>query len=123
MKEHLSISIACILVINLVKVANAQDIFLPDYRGNAIIEITPGGTESTFASGLNHPFGLAINSMGDLFTADDSLNIYKLTPDGTQSTFASYSSYIHGLACDSAGDLFAADYFGGNIIEITRGGT
>ena len=37
-----------------------------------------------------HPIGLAFNSAGNLFEADDSSgNIYEFTPGGAQSTFAS----------------------------------
>ena len=37
---------------------------------NNIYKFTPNGTQSTFASGLNSPAGLAFNSSGDLFEAD-----------------------------------------------------
>ena len=59
------------------------------FSGN-IYEFTPGGTRSTFASGLSYPVGLAFNSAGNLFEADyDSGNIYEFTPGDTRSTFAS----------------------------------
>jgi hypothetical protein len=50
----------------------AQNMFVVNYKNSAfnIIEITPGGVESTFASGLNSPYGLAFNSAGDLFESD-----------------------------------------------------
>jgi hypothetical protein len=39
---------------------------------------------------LNTPAGLAFDSAGDLFEADNgSENIYEFTPGGTKSTFAS----------------------------------
>ena len=48
-----------------------------------IYEFTPGGVQSTFASGLCDPYGLAFNSAGDLFEADyGSGNIYEFTPGG-----------------------------------------
>jgi len=82
---------------------------------------------STFASGLNAPYGLAFNRAGDLFEADSSGNIYKFTPGGVRSTFASGFSAPNGIAFDSAGNLFVAnDGNGGNgngtIIKITPGG-
>ena len=70
--------------------AQAQNLFVTDFGNNTITEITPGGTQSTFASGLNCPWGLAFNSADDLFAADyDSGNIYEFTPGGVRSTFAS----------------------------------
>ena len=55
-----------------------------------ITEITPDGAQSTFASGLHVPYGLAFDSAGNLFVADvGSGNIYEFTPGGVRSTFAS----------------------------------
>ena len=90
MKNQLSVSLASMLVLN---VASAQNLFVADYSGNNITKITPGGTESTFASGLNEPIGVALNSAGNLFVSDSgSGNIYEYTPGGVQSTFASRAS-------------------------------
>jgi hypothetical protein len=62
--------------------ANAApgDLFESDADGN-IYEFTPGGTQSTFASGLNQAYALAFDSAGNLFEADaGSGNIYEFTP-------------------------------------------
>jgi len=57
---------------------------------NDIYEFTPNGGSSTFASGLAPPEGLAFNSAGDLFEADEGGgHIYEFTPNGGSSTFAS----------------------------------
>jgi len=58
----------------------------------AFSEITPGGAQSTFASGLSYPEGLAFDSAGDLFVMNPSYGsghatIVEFTPDGAQSTF------------------------------------
>src|SRR5262249_2257426 len=49
----------------------AGNVYAADYSANTIIKITPDGTESTFASGLNHPFGVAVDNFGDVFVSDD----------------------------------------------------
>ena len=49
---------------------SAGDLFEADHGSGNIYEFTPGGTQSTFASGLNAPDGLAFNSAGNLFEAD-----------------------------------------------------
>ena len=86
-----------------------------------IYEFTPGGVQSTFASGLNYPAGLAFNSAGNLFVADiGSGNIYEFTPGGVQSTFASGLNTPEGLAFNSAGNLFVADHGTGNIMNSRR---
>jgi hypothetical protein len=101
--------------------APAQNLFVGNF-GN-ILEITPSGAQSNFASGLGSPYGLAFNSAGNLFEADyGSGKIYEFTPGGAQSTFASGLGLPWGLAFNSAGNLFAANRSGGYIYEFTTGG-
>jgi len=107
--------------------AQAQNLFASDYYSGNIYEYTPSGVQSTFASGLADPFGLAFNSAGNLFEADGneqpfpSGTIYEFTTNGVRTTFASEAA--GGLAFDSAGNLFEADFFTGTINEFTPGGT
>ena len=60
---------------------------------DTIREFTPGGMESTFATGLTFPRGLAFDSSGNLYVAELGVpapgDILKFTPGGTESTFAS----------------------------------
>ena len=101
--------------------AQAQNLFESDGVSGNIYEFTPGGAQSTFASGLSSPYGIAFNSAGDMFVANGgNVNITEITPGGVESTFASVSHGAVGLAFNSAGDLFAAD--SGNIYEFTPGG-
>jgi len=80
-------------------VAQAQNLFVSDYGSGNIYEFTPGGVQSTFASGLSGPAGLAFDSSGNLYDANAiNRNIYKFTPGGTRSTFASGLNYPYGLA-------------------------
>jgi hypothetical protein len=99
------------------------DLYASDYFSGNIYEFTPGGTRSTFASGLSNPVGLAFNSAGNLFEGDQaSGNIYEFTPGGARSTFASGLNFPDGLAFNSAGNLFEGDGGSGNIYEFTPGG-
>jgi sugar lactone lactonase YvrE len=100
--------------------AQAQNLFAANFIGNQIYEITPGGAQSTFATGNfppppetsgipAGPDGLAFDSTGDLFVGTYGTgNIYEFTPTGVQSTFSSNLGSVFGLVFDSAGDLFAA---------------
>ena len=94
------------------RLAVAADLFVAsELSGNngSICEFTPAGSQSTFASGLDNPTGLAFDGSGNLFEAElISGNIYKFTPSGSRSTFASGLSNPEGLAFDSSGDLFVA---------------
>ncbi len=115
--RHLTGGVLFLAVISLIcSSASAQNLFAVDaaqgtINGN-IDEFTPNGVQSTFASGLNDPFGLAFDKSGNLFVSDfvadaGSGAVYKFTPAGVRTTFAS-GIYV-ALAFDAAGNLFVAD--------------
>ena len=93
-----------------------------DGTGSTITEFAPDGSQSTFASGLNVILGLAFDSSGNLFAADQNGGlVYKFTPDGNRTIFASVNT-PEGLAFDHSGNLFVTDYFTGYIWEYTPDG-
>jgi sugar lactone lactonase YvrE len=86
-----------------------------DFSGS-ISEYTPAGMQSTFASGLARPRGLAFDSSGNLFAAVNSFappnqrhgRILKFPPRGHQSVLGNVAlSIIEGLVTDSGGNTFA----------------
>jgi sugar lactone lactonase YvrE len=77
----------------------AGALFVSDYHDGYIFKITSDGTQSTFASGLKGPEGLAFNNAGNLFVANQQNGtITEITPDGTQSNFVSGLSLPARLA-------------------------
>ncbi|MGA9778081.1 MAG: SMP-30/gluconolactonase/LRE family protein [Verrucomicrobiia bacterium] len=116
-------------VLLLVTSVPAQNLFEADEDSGNIYEFAANGVQSTFASGLSFPTGLAFDRAGDLFvaclggTGVDAGNITEITPAGAQSTFASGLDGPEGLAFDSSGNLFVADEGSGEITEITPEGT
>jgi hypothetical protein len=46
------------------------DVFILDYGNNRVVEVTPSGTQTTVASGLLTPEGMAVDSAGDVFIAE-----------------------------------------------------
>jgi hypothetical protein len=102
----------------------AADLFVSNFGSNTICEFTPSGSQSTFASGLNGPVGLAFDSSGNLFEVDNhSGNIYKFTPSGSRSTFASGLNLAESLAFDSYGNLYLSDWGSDSIYKFTPGGS
>ena len=68
--------------------ARAQNLFALGGASGNITELTPGGTQSTFASGLQDPNSMAFNSEGDLFAVDyDASSIVEYPTGGAKSTF------------------------------------
>jgi hypothetical protein len=108
---------------------SAGDLFVGDLNiGSssplgAITEITPGGTQSTFATNLWDPEALAFDSAGDLFVSDyEQSTIFEYTNGVAteRGVFASGLNVPVGLAFDNAGNLYEADYGSGDIYEFTN---
>jgi len=88
-----------------------------------ILEFTPDGRSSVFASNVSHPKGLAFDSLGNLYLAyPDRDSILKFTPNGKRTTFASGIAHPYRLAFDGLGNLFATDPAANSIFEISPSG-
>ncbi len=129
------------------------NVFLADTSNHVIRKITPAGVVSTFAgtagsSGtsngtgaaarFNRPFGLAIDSSGNLYVADTSNHaIRKITPAGAVTTLAGTAgtsgsadgtgaaarfNLPSGVAVDATGNVFVTDYSNSLIRKITAAG-
>jgi sugar lactone lactonase YvrE len=122
--------------------ASAQNMFVSgtDYgagekmtRGD-IFKFSWDGKQSIFATGLNYPGDLAVDSAGNVFVVDrvcgelfcDTV-IYKMTgptiPPSGWGYFASGLNYPSYLALDKAGNLFVADYHDGVIYQYKPNGS
>jgi len=139
-----------------VAVDASGNVYIADDSNNRIRKVTPAGIISTFAgtgtpgySGdngpatsakLNGPSGLATDSAGDLFIADDqNYRIRKVTPGGTITTVvgtgirgfsgdngpatSAQINYIEGMAVDSAGNLYFGDPGNNRVRMVTSAGT
>jgi sugar lactone lactonase YvrE len=102
--------------------AAAQNLFVSNYNGGSVSEVTPAGAVSTFATGLPGPNGLAFDAFGNLYVADGNGTVSKVTPGGVVSTFASGFVSLVGAAFDGSGNLYVADYNSGRVAEVTPAG-
>lgn len=100
------------------------NLFVANWSGNFITELTPNGASSMFATGLSTPSGLAFDRTGNLYVANLYGNtIMKFTPDGVGTVFASAGlNGPIGLAFDKDGNLYAANYYGQTIEKFTPTG-
>jgi sugar lactone lactonase YvrE len=105
----------------LVTATHAQNLYVSAHRpqslgGHAILEFTPSGTQSTYASGLLFPRGLAFDSIGNLFAAEtvepggrDLLigRMLKFNLRNHRNTVGSAANFFfEGLAVDIAGNAY-----------------
>ena len=103
----------------LVTAAHAQNLYVSAQRpqsdgSHAILEFTPSGTQSTYASGLLFPRGLAFDSIGNLFAAEtvepdnhDIGRVLKFNLRNHVSTVGSAAKFFfEGLAIDIAGNAY-----------------
>ena len=97
----------------LVTAAHAQNLYV-SAQPHEILEYTPSGTQSVYASGLSHPRGLAFDSIGNLFAAEilevdnhDIGRVLKFNLRNHVSTVGSAAFFtFEGLATDIAGNAY-----------------
>ncbi|NDA65414.1 MAG: hypothetical protein EBY09_02045, partial [Verrucomicrobia bacterium] len=116
---------------------SAGNLFVCDSFNNQIKKITPAGSVSVFATGLQTVCWLTIDANDNLYvTAGDEHRVKKVTPAGVVSVLAGNGSagyadgtgagavlnYPTGIALDSAGNLFVAEGNNNVIRKITPAG-
>jgi uncharacterized protein (TIGR03437 family) len=138
-----------------VAVDSSGNIYISDLLNHAVRKVNTSGTISTIAgtgifgfSGdggpgttaqLNRPFGLALDSAGNLFIADsNNYCVRKLDTNGNMSTVAGVATNLgfsgdggpatsakmnapYGIAVDKAGNLYIADAGNNRIRKVSNG--
>jgi sugar lactone lactonase YvrE len=118
--------------------SSTTSLFGQSVTPNQPVELNPG-TSTTFASLVNGPSGIALDSTGNLFVANfsdglilaipssatTSLYGQSVTPNepialdpGTAGSLANLVTQPGSLAIDAHGDLYMCDYMAGNQITV-----
>ncbi len=136
-----------------VSVDSAGTVYVADYRNHTIRKITSAGVVTTLAGSAGNlgssdgtgtaarfkgPFGVAVDSSGNVFVADtDNRIIRKITAAGVVTTLAGTADRSgttdgtgaaarftdpRGIAVDTAGNIYVADSGGQTIRKITSAG-
>jgi sugar lactone lactonase YvrE len=101
---------------------HAQSIYVSEYFGQGIKNITIAGVNQTnqvMTTNANL-MSLAFDDSGNLFVASD-FSVLKISTTGAVTTFASGLNYINPMAFSSSGTLFVGSRSG--IYSITADGT
>jgi len=103
--------------------AHADNVFVSDSTDGTILQFNSSGSGSVFASGLDHPAGLAFGNNGDLYVADSGNGtILQFDAGGNESIFASGLNNPTGLALSGSGSLYVADAGAGTILQFNSSG-
>jgi streptogramin lyase len=105
--------------------AQTQILFVSDATAGTVSKVSSSGTVSTFVTGLNRPFGVAVDSGGNLFVMNQGNGtngtISKVSPAGSVSTFATGIVSGEGLVFDASDNLYVAN--NGSVTKFTPGGS
>jgi len=95
------------------------NLYISEYQGTVVRQLTPDGTVSVYASGFNAPNGLVIDSTGTLYIANARGDrISKVTPDGAiTQNFITGVTNPSGLVLNAAGDTLYISHYGANQIS------
>jgi sugar lactone lactonase YvrE len=136
-----------------VAVDTAENVFVADTSNHTIRKVTSAGVVTTLAgtagsrgstdatgsaARFNNPYGVAVDSAGNVFVADyNNHTIRKVTSAGVVTTLAgtagssgstdatgSAARFYNpiGVSVDTAGNVFVADYFNHAIRKVTSAG-
>jgi sugar lactone lactonase YvrE len=103
----------------------APDVFIADFgHGRVVEQAADDGPQTTVASGLSEPSGVAVDAAGDVFIAEAGKNEVVELPagGGPQTTVGTGLNLPTAVALDAAGDVFIADTGNDRVVEVPAGG-
>jgi sugar lactone lactonase YvrE len=88
----------------------------------ALDAATPPPTVTTLATGFDFPFGLAVDSDGNVWVADESNHVVReISPTGGAMTTVTGFNLPTGVAIDSGDNVYVVDYGNNTICKVLGG--
>ncbi|MBC8044866.1 MAG: hypothetical protein IAF08_15620 [Rhizobacter sp.] len=96
-------------------------------NGTTVYKITPSGTVSTFATGIDKPLAGTIDSVGNLYVCEVAGSftgrIYKITPAGVKTVFCEDGLSIPAcVSIGKDGNFYAGNFSVATIVKISPAG-
>jgi len=98
------------------------DLFVGDVTGNRVVRISSQGTATTFATGIQSPFGLAFDASGSLLVASGDGAVYRVTPQGQATRFISDAGGPFWIAVAADGRIWLTDVSDRSLRRYTAAG-
>jgi sugar lactone lactonase YvrE len=90
---------------------------------NRIIKVDENGVYTNVVNGLNNAYGLALDSLGNVYVAEYSRKqILKIDPSGNVSIVATTSFTPSAVAITDQGQVLATRYGGGDVYQVDGSG-
>jgi len=103
------------------------NLYVSNYTGNSISKVTPDGTVSSFASGLDGPAGLIVTESDEIFVtlygaafSGTGSTVLKFDLDGTSEVYAFGEGILDaiGITVDEDQNLFTTNFVSGNVFKV-----
>lgn len=76
-----------------------------------------------FASGLDHPEGVAADASGNIYAGGEAGQVYRIAPDGKAvDLIASTGGFCLGITLDARGSIFVCDWGRRAVLRVTSRG-
>ncbi|HXE30352.1 MAG TPA: YDG domain-containing protein, partial [Terriglobales bacterium] len=103
------------------------NLYVADNSADAVFKVSPGGSQSTLASGLSQtPLAVAVDGAGNVYAATGSV-VTEIHADGSaQTSLGSGLTTTYGITVDGSGNLYVADIAldsSSRILKIAPDGT
>ncbi len=105
-------------------IASSGDVFIASRGDNAISRYSLAtGTLSTFVTGINQPYGMAIDGADNLYvTAFGSNSLVQVTPAGVVTTIATGLAGPYDVKIAPDGNFVVSNYNSNQIVRVTPTG-